>query len=49
MGATPGGPDGVTIDTTTGKIYWANDTANKIWFANLNDSGGGDLAPPERP
>ena len=44
MGATPGGPDGVTIDTTTGKIYWANDTANKISFANLNDSGGGDLS-----
>ena len=43
MGATPGGPDGVTIDPTTGKIYWANDSANKIGFANLNGTGAGDL------
>jgi DNA-binding beta-propeller fold protein YncE len=44
MGATPGGPDGVTIDPTTGKIYWANDSANKIGFANLNGTGAGDLS-----
>jgi DNA-binding beta-propeller fold protein YncE len=33
----------VAFDPATGRIYWANDGGNKISFANLNGSGGGDL------
>src|SRR5436309_1032098 len=29
--------------SAAGRIYWANYNANKISFANLNGSGGGDL------
>jgi hypothetical protein len=43
-------PDGAAIDSTAGRIYWADFKANKISFANLNGTGGGDLntagAPP---
>src|SRR5438128_2231342 len=32
-------PDGVAVNPSTGKIYWANDTAGKIRVGNLNGSG----------
>jgi hypothetical protein len=31
----------VVVDPATGKIYWANQGANTISFANLDGSGGG--------
>ena len=44
MGATVSGPFGVTLDPASGRIYWTNfGGVNKISFANLNGSGGGDL------
>jgi DNA-binding beta-propeller fold protein YncE len=44
-GATPDDPWGVTIDSATGRIYWANNDSNTIpiSYANLNGSGGGSL------
>ncbi len=40
-------PEGVAIDATNGKVYWANEAANRISFANLdNTGGGGDLTVP---
>ncbi len=46
-GATVTDPEGVAIDAANGKVYWANAAANKISFANLdNTGGGGDLTIP---
>ncbi len=46
-GATVNDPEGVAIDAANGKVYWANAAANKISFANLdNTGGGGDLTIP---
>jgi hypothetical protein len=42
-GATVRGPDGVTVDPTAGRIYWANEYADKISYANLDGTGGGDI------
>ena len=42
-GATVDGPDGVSIDPATRRIYWANEFGDKISYANLDGSGGGDL------
>ena len=36
-------PEGVAIDNNTGRIYWADQGANKISFANLSGIGGGDV------
>ena len=36
-------PFGVALGPDTGRIYWANRSANKISYANLDGSGGGDL------
>jgi hypothetical protein len=36
------------FDPAAGRIYWANVVGNKISFANLNGSGGGDLATGRR-
>ena len=33
----------VVVDHAAGKIYWGNTSGNKISWANLNGSGGGDL------
>jgi hypothetical protein len=41
--ATVNTPTGVAVDPALGRIYWANFLANKLSFANLNGSGGGDL------
>jgi DNA-binding beta-propeller fold protein YncE len=48
--ATVNDPSGVAIDrsaravtASAGRIYWANQGADKISFANLNGTGGGDL------
>jgi hypothetical protein len=38
----------VAFDPAAGRIYWANVVDNKISFANLNASGGGDLATGRR-
>jgi hypothetical protein len=43
--ATVNTPTGVAVDPALGRIYWANFLANKLSFANLNGSGGGDLTP----
>jgi hypothetical protein len=37
---------GVAIDPAARKIYWANWRGNKISYANLDGSGGGDLTTP---
>jgi DNA-binding beta-propeller fold protein YncE len=42
-GATVNGPDGLAIDPGAGRLYWANDHANSISYANLDGSGGHDL------
>jgi hypothetical protein len=42
-GATVAGPEGVAIDSTAGRIYWANTEANKISYGNLDGTGGADL------
>ena len=42
-GATVSGPDGLAIDPSAGRVYWANDHANTISYANLSGSGGHDL------
>jgi hypothetical protein len=36
------GPSGAALDLAGGRIYWAN-SGNKISFARLDGSGGGDL------
>ncbi len=43
-GATINNPYGAAIDPGAGRIYWANLQGNKISYANLNGSGGGDVA-----
>ncbi len=52
-GATVEGPSGLTVDPEAGRIYWANffkegfyGDGETIGFANLDGSGGGDLATP---
>jgi DNA-binding beta-propeller fold protein YncE len=50
-GATKGAPNGLAIDTATGRIYWANyGTADgggtTIGWANLDGTGGGNVAIP---
>jgi hypothetical protein len=40
-GATIEEPLGLAIDAASGRVYWANDAAPKISFANLDGSGGG--------
>jgi hypothetical protein len=41
-GATVTNPAGVAVDNANGKIYWTNYSgANKISFANVNNTGGG--------
>jgi DNA-binding beta-propeller fold protein YncE len=42
-GATVSGPDGLAIDPTAGRVYWANDHANSISFAALDGTGGHNL------
>jgi len=42
-GATVSGPDGLAIDPTAHRIYWANDHANSISYADENGGGGHDL------
>jgi hypothetical protein len=42
-GATVLGPDGVAVDPAAGRIYWANEYADKISYANLDGSGGADI------
>ena len=48
-GATVAGPSGLAIDPAARRIYWANSESgasalpDKISYANLNGSGGGDL------
>jgi hypothetical protein len=37
------GPSSVVVHPTAGRVYWTNYTADKISFANVNNSGGGDL------
>lgn len=48
-GATPDAPDGLAIDSLTGRVYWANfgGTGNgtTISFANLGGGAGGVLNP----
>ena len=34
---------GTAIDPATNKVYWANSADNRISFANLDGSGGGDV------
>jgi hypothetical protein len=34
----------VAVDPAAGRIYWASYNGNKISFANLNGTGGGDVA-----
>ena len=41
-------PEGVAIDDATGRIYWADQGASKISFANLNGIGGGDVNTGQR-
>lgn len=41
--ATVSNPFGLAIDPVAGRIYWANQGASKISFANLDGSGGADL------
>ena len=36
-------PIAVAVDPVAGRIYWANRSANKISYANLDGSGGADL------
>ncbi len=43
-GATVSGPDGLSIDPVGRRLYWANDNGNSISSANLDGSGGRDLA-----
>jgi DNA-binding beta-propeller fold protein YncE len=49
-GATLSAPAGVALDIAAGRIYWANSAATgkspayTVSFANLDRSGGGDLA-----
>jgi DNA-binding beta-propeller fold protein YncE len=49
-GATLSAPAGVALDIAAGRIYWANSAATgkspayTLSFANLDGSGGGDLA-----
>jgi DNA-binding beta-propeller fold protein YncE len=49
-GATLDGPDGLAIDSPTGRLYWANFGATgngtTISFANLGGGGGGVLSAP---
>jgi len=35
--------EGVALDPAAGRIYWANASANKISYAKLDGSGGGDM------
>ena len=37
-------PQGIAIDSATGRIYWANNGADKISYAALDGSGGADLS-----
>jgi hypothetical protein len=39
-------PLGLAVDPAAGRLYRANATGNKISFANLDGSGGSDLATP---
>jgi DNA-binding beta-propeller fold protein YncE len=41
--ATVSSPWGIALDPAAGKIYWANYLVNKISWANLDGSAGGDL------
>jgi hypothetical protein len=45
-GAKLEGPYKVALDLASGRIFWANSTPaiNTISFANLNNTGGGDLS-----
>ncbi len=36
-------PSGVAVDPVAGRIYWANTNSDKISFANLNGSIGGEI------
>ena len=38
------GPFGAALDPAAGRIYWANYAGNRISFARLDGSVGGDLA-----
>jgi hypothetical protein len=44
-GATLVGPAWIAVDPGAGRVYWANDRQGSadISFANVNNSGGGDL------
>jgi hypothetical protein len=41
--ATVANPAGIALDPAAGRIYWANSGGDKISFAKLDGSGGGDL------
>jgi DNA-binding beta-propeller fold protein YncE len=42
----PDHPDGLAIDSATGRLYWANAGANTISFASLGAGPGGTLRAP---
>jgi DNA-binding beta-propeller fold protein YncE len=42
-GGTVNTPWGIAVDSVAGRAYWANYLGNKISFARLNGTGGGDL------
>ena len=44
--ASPNGPDGLAIDSATGRLYWANFNSNTIQFADLDGGGGGTFTAP---
>lgn len=44
--ATVDAPDGVAIDSPTGRLFWANYNGDSISFASLNGAGGNNLGTP---
>ncbi len=40
-GATMNGPEGLTIDVASGRVFWANRAGNKISYTRLDGTGGG--------
>jgi DNA-binding beta-propeller fold protein YncE len=44
--ATPNGPDGLAIDSATGRLYWANFNSSTIQFADLDGGAGGTFTAP---
>jgi DNA-binding beta-propeller fold protein YncE len=41
LATTVGSPSGTAIDTSTGRVYWANNDSNTIKYSKLDSTGGG--------